>query len=149
MYPNGRGSRVRPGRGRRCARASPSRLALRARGSLYALTARASPSQLVLRARSLRYALAARALPSQLTHSQLVCTDLEKTKKETLYEFVLYNSYRNCMILYEFVQKPMNSYVSMCIQIKTYELGCTNCVVRIRIIKKNEIKPLKGFQPMH
>ena len=35
LYPKGQGSRVRPGRGRRCARASPSRLALRARGSLY------------------------------------------------------------------------------------------------------------------
>ena len=128
VYPNGWGSRVRPGRGRRCARASPSQLALRARGS--------------------RYALAARASPSQLARSRLVCTDLEKTNKETLYEFVLYNSYRNCMILYEFVQKPMNSYVSMCIQIKTYELGCTNCVVRIRIIKKKTNKNSHGI-PTH
>ena len=31
VYPKGRGSRVRPGRGRRCARASPSRLVLRPR----------------------------------------------------------------------------------------------------------------------
>ncbi len=89
-----------------------------------------------LRPRGLRYALAARASPSQLARSRLVCTDLEKTKKETLYEFVLYNSYTNCMLLYEFVQKPMNSYVSICIQIETYVLSCTNCVVRIRIIKK-------------
>ena len=51
------------------------------------------------------------------------------------------------MILYEFVQKPMNSYVSICIQIETYELGCTNCVVRIRIIKKNEIKLSRDSNP--
>ncbi len=35
VFPKGRGSRVWPGRGRRCARASPSQLALRARGLLY------------------------------------------------------------------------------------------------------------------
>jgi hypothetical protein len=36
VYPKGRGSQVRPGWGRRCARAlPPSRLALHARGSLY------------------------------------------------------------------------------------------------------------------
>ena len=46
VYPNGRGSRVRPGQGRRCARASPlaaravrSRLTLRARGSGFTLAA--------------------------------------------------------------------------------------------------------------
>ena len=47
-----------------------------------------------------------------------------------MYEFVLYNSYKNCMILYAFVQKPQtivwirlyefvpctNSYYTMCIQ---------------------------------
>jgi hypothetical protein len=36
----GRGSRARPGQGRRCAQASPSRLALRARGSGFALALR-------------------------------------------------------------------------------------------------------------
>ncbi len=37
VYPNGRGSWARSGRGRRCARASPSRLALRARSMGFAL----------------------------------------------------------------------------------------------------------------
>ena len=40
------------------------------------------------------------------------------------------------MILYEFVQKPTNLYVTICIQFVQYELCCTNCVLRIRIIKK-------------
>ena len=75
-------------------------LGLRPRGSRCALAARASPSQLALRAHGLRYALAARASPSQLARSRLVCTDLEKTKKETLYEFVLYNLYKNCRVVY-------------------------------------------------
>ncbi len=39
LHPNGRGSRARPGRGRRCAQASPSRLALRPRGLHYAASA--------------------------------------------------------------------------------------------------------------
>ena len=58
VYPSGQGSRVRPGRGRRCAPASPLaaravrlRLALRARGSRYVLAARVTRSQLGLRPR--------------------------------------------------------------------------------------------------
>ncbi len=42
VYPNGQGSRVRPGRGRMCAPASP-RLALRACSSGFALAARLIP----------------------------------------------------------------------------------------------------------
>ncbi len=53
-----------------------------------------------------------------------------------MYEFVLYNLYKNCMNLYEIVQKPTNSYVSICIQFVRYKLVCTNCVVRIRMKKK-------------
>ncbi len=43
MYPSGQGSWARPGWGRRCAQALPSRLALRTCGSRYALVAWASP----------------------------------------------------------------------------------------------------------
>jgi hypothetical protein len=53
LHPNGRGSRAQPGRGRRCAQALPLRLALRPCGSGFALVARATPSQLALRARGL------------------------------------------------------------------------------------------------
>ncbi len=116
------------------ARAACSRLALRARSSRFALAARAWRSPLALRARRLHYVLAARALPLQLARSPLVCTDSEKTKKETLYEFVLYNLYKNCMILYKFVQKPTNSYVTICIQF-VYNLYSTNCVVQIVLYK--------------
>ncbi len=57
MYPNGQGSWARPGRGRRCARASPSRLLLRAPGSRYVLASRLG----------LRTCLAAWAYPLQFT----------------------------------------------------------------------------------
>ena len=62
------GSWVRPGRGRRCAQASPSRLALRARGLGFAATR----SRLGLCPCGSRYALAAWALPSRLSfaHTQ-------------------------------------------------------------------------------
>jgi len=73
VYPNGGGSRVRPGQGRRCAWASPlaartARLQLRLCpcGSRCALAARASPSRLMLRARSLGFALAACSAHSRL-----------------------------------------------------------------------------------
>ena len=66
VYPNGGGSRVRPGQGRRCAWASPlaartARLQLRLcpRGSPCTIAAPASPSRLALHARSLGFALAA------------------------------------------------------------------------------------------
>jgi hypothetical protein len=51
VYPNGQGSWARPGRGKRCARALPSRLALRARGLRYALTAWDLPSPFAVLAR--------------------------------------------------------------------------------------------------
>ncbi len=57
MYPNGQGSWARPGRGRRCARAFPSRLALRARGLHYVLAARALPLWFMLLAHGLGFAL--------------------------------------------------------------------------------------------
>jgi hypothetical protein len=66
LHPNGRGSRARPGRGRRFAQALPSRLALRPRGSGFALPARASPSRLALRPRGSGFALAAHGTRSRL-----------------------------------------------------------------------------------
>ena len=66
VYPKRRGSRVRPGRGWRCARASP--LAARARGSLYEFV---------------------------LYNSYKKC--MNWYKNHTMYEFVLYNLYNNCM----------------------------------------------------
>jgi hypothetical protein len=48
------------------ARATPSRLALRPRGSRYALVARALPARLALRPRGSRYALAGHATRSRL-----------------------------------------------------------------------------------
>jgi hypothetical protein len=69
VYPNGRGSWVRPGRGMRCAWASP-------------LAARTACSQLGLRPHGLR----------RLRN---------KIKNHTLYEFVLYNLYKNCMNWYK------------------------------------------------
>ncbi len=71
--PKRRGSRVRSGRGRRCVRASPSRLGLR-------------PSQLALRA--------ARCMNS---YYNLYKTCTNWYKNHTVYEFVLNNLYNNCM----------------------------------------------------
>jgi hypothetical protein len=66
LPPNGRGSRARPGRGRRCDQASPSRLALCPRGSGFELAACATPSRLALRPCGLGFALAACATRSRL-----------------------------------------------------------------------------------
>ncbi len=66
MLPNGQGSQARPGRGRRCAQASPSQLALHPRGLGFVLTARAIPLRLALCPLGLGFAHAACATRSQL-----------------------------------------------------------------------------------
>jgi len=148
---------VRPGRGRRCARASPlTARAVRLRLGL-------PPSQLALRACSSGFALATRAARSQLviqivhlnpitnptpprTHPNWLgqpgvtlkvgaagCTlTVGAAGDTTLYEFVLYNSHKHCMNWYK------NQTVYEFVLYNLYN-NCMNSFVRIRtkISEKN------------
>ena len=103
VYPNGRGSRVRPGRSRRCARASP-------------LAAHAARSWLGLHPRGLR----------RLKNNN--------NNNPSLYEFVLYNSYKNCMNWYknhtvvEFVLYNLyNNCMNLFVRIRT-QISGKNCI---------------------
>ena len=130
----------------------PSRRALCARGSGFALAARASPLRRALRARSSGFALAARAVHLQLglcprgslyalaaLHARGLCR--LKKKNHTLYNFVLYNSYTNCMNWYK------NHTVYEFVLYNLYN-NCMNSFVRIRTkISKNKLYPGWDFNP--
>ncbi len=83
VYTNGQGSRAWPGQGRRCARASPLWLALRARGSGYVLVAWASPSWFALHGHGSGFALTTIKWIHLLQLNELIYFALQK-----IYEFI-------------------------------------------------------------